>query len=95
MLSGEGRGPAAPREPVESEVLGEVQAMSGLSEGWAGTLIALARRLRDVLPETLAALETGRLDLIRARVLAGPHPAASRRVGGPPDADRADVDHPT
>ncbi|MDT4996685.1 MAG: hypothetical protein QOD45_753, partial [Pseudonocardiales bacterium] len=70
MLSGEGRGPAAPRELVESAVLGEVQAVLGVSEGWAGTLIALARRLRDVLPETLAALESGRLDLIRARVLA-------------------------
>jgi hypothetical protein len=41
-----------------------------VSEGWAGTLIALTRRLRDVLPETLAALESGRVDLIRARVLA-------------------------
>ena len=70
MLSGEGRGPAAPRELVESAVLGEVQAVLGVSEGWAGTMIALARRLRDVLPETLAALESGRLDLIRARVLA-------------------------
>ena len=30
----------------------------------------LARRLRDVLPETLDALEAGRLDLIRARQLA-------------------------
>lgn len=70
MLSAEGRAPAAPRELVESAVLGEVQAVLGVPEGWAGTLIALARRLRDVLPETLAALESGRLDLMRARVLA-------------------------
>lgn len=70
MLSGEGRGPAAPRELVESAVFGEVQAVLGVSDGWAGTLVALTRRLRDVLPETLDALESGRLDLIRARVLA-------------------------
>jgi hypothetical protein len=79
MLSGEGRGPAAPRELVESAVLGEVQAVLGVSAGWAGTLIALARRLRDVLPETLDALESGRLDLIRARVLA----EASAVLGDP------------
>jgi hypothetical protein len=69
MLSSEGRGPAAPGELIRSVVVGEVQAVLGVSEAAAGRLVDLARRLRAVLPETLAALETGRLDLTRARVL--------------------------
>jgi len=70
VLTGEGRRSAAPGELIQSSVVGELQAVLGVAEGPAGRLIDLARRLRDVLPETLAALEAGRLDLTRVRVLA-------------------------
>jgi hypothetical protein len=84
MLSGEGRGPSAPGELIESAVVGEVQAVLGIAEGPAGRMVDLARRLTAVLPETLAALECGRLDLIRATALAtatdGLKDAAAREV---------------
>jgi Domain of unknown function (DUF222) len=70
MLSSEGRGPAAPSELIVSAIVAETQAVLGIAEGPAGRLVDLARRLTVVLPETLAALEAGRLDLTRARVLA-------------------------
>ena len=70
VLSAEGRAPAAPGELIQSAVVAEAQAVLGVAEGPAGRLVDLARRLTFVLPETLAALAAGRLDLTRARVLA-------------------------
>jgi Domain of unknown function (DUF222) len=69
MLSMEGRGPTPPEELVRSAVIGEIQAVLGISAHTAERSMDLAGRLRAVLPETLHALETGRLDLIRAREL--------------------------
>jgi hypothetical protein len=58
------------REVIESAVDGEVQAVLGVSQGPAARLVDLAERLTSVLPGVLAALESRRLDLARARVLA-------------------------
>lgn len=69
LLCGEGRRPAAPDELIRTALVGEVQAVLGVAAGPATRLVDLAGRLRDTLPETLDAVETGRLDLTRARVL--------------------------
>jgi hypothetical protein len=68
-------GPRVPGQPpdhqvVETAVVGEVQAVLGVGQGPAARLVDLAQRLTTVLPETLDALETGRLDLMRVRTLA-------------------------
>ena len=70
MLSMEGRGPTAPEELVRSAVIGEIQAVLGVPAFPAERSMDLARRLHTVLPETLDALQAGRLDLVRARELA-------------------------
>jgi len=69
MLSMEGRGPTAPEELVRSAVIGEIQAVLGVPAFPAERSMDLARRLHTVLPETLDALQAGRLDLVRAREL--------------------------
>lgn len=72
MLASLPRVPGAPKdhEVVESAVVGEMQAVLGIAQSPAVRLVNLAQRLTRVLPEVLAALESGRLDRIRARVLA-------------------------
>ena len=69
LLSMEGRGPTAPEELVRSAVIGEIQAVLGVPAFPAERSMDLARRLHTVLPETLDALQAGRLDLVRAREL--------------------------
>jgi hypothetical protein len=65
------RVPGAPpdEQVIGSAVDGEVQAVLGIGAGPAARLTRLAQRMTTVLPRTLAALEAGRLDLVRARVL--------------------------
>jgi Domain of unknown function (DUF222) len=70
VLSMEGRGPLPPEELVRTSVIGEIQAVLGIPAHTAERSMDLARRLREVLPETLEALATGRLDLVRAQGLA-------------------------
>jgi Domain of unknown function (DUF222) len=72
MLASNPRVPGAPKdhEVIESAVVGELQAVLGIAQSPAVRLVNLAQRLTRVLPEVLTALESGRLDLIRARVLA-------------------------
>jgi Domain of unknown function (DUF222) len=73
MLASLPRVPGAPKdhEVIESAVVGEMQAVLGIAQSPAVRLVNLAQRLTRVLPEVLVALESGRLDLVRARVLAG------------------------
>ena len=71
-LAGLPRVPGAPpdEQVIASAVDGEVQTVLGIGAGPAARMTHLAQRLTSVLPATLAALRDGRLDLIRARVLA-------------------------
>jgi hypothetical protein len=67
-------GPRVPGQPPDDEVLrtcvaNEVQAVLGISEWSARELVHLSDRLTRILPATLSALEAGRLDLARVRVL--------------------------
>jgi hypothetical protein len=67
-------GPRVPGQPPDEEVvfdavLAEVQGALGVGEWWAGKLVEAATRLTTVHTETLAAVESGRLDLTRARQL--------------------------
>ncbi len=48
----------------------EVAAATGLSAYWAEQDVVLARALCTRLPGTLAALGTGRIDVVRARTMA-------------------------
>lgn len=57
-------------EVVDSAVTGELMAVLGVSQGQAQRLGRLATRLCSVLPDVLAALGEGRLDLARTQVLA-------------------------
>ena len=63
-------GATSDAELVMSAVTHEVMVALGISKGHAEGLQMLATRLVRVLPETLAMLECGRLDLTRARLLA-------------------------
>ena len=69
-LTGRVPGAASDTELVMSAVTVELMMALGISKGHAENLQLLATRLVRVLPETLAMLETGRLDLTRARLLA-------------------------
>lgn len=55
---------------IHSAVVDEVMVVLGTGKHHASWLIELAGRLTTVLPNTLAALEAGRIDLPRARALA-------------------------
>ena len=64
-----------PGQPSEAELVHtvvtmEVMAVLGIGKSTAESLVALAERLVRVLPDTLAALAEGRLDLARVRALA-------------------------
>jgi hypothetical protein len=68
------RGPRVSGQPddetvIDTSVVAEVAATLGVSEPQAGAMVDLAERLTRVLPDTLSALEAGRLDLDRARAL--------------------------
>ncbi len=69
-LGGRVPGAALDTELVMSAVTCELMMALGISKGHAENLQLLATRLVRVLPETLAMLECGRLDLTRARLLA-------------------------
>jgi Domain of unknown function (DUF222) len=62
-------GSAPDEEVVASAMVGELQVVLGIGQRPAGRLIDLGHRLTTVLPETLAALADGRLDLARVRTL--------------------------
>jgi hypothetical protein len=85
-LAGLPRVPGTPphEQVIATAVEGEVQAVLGIGAGPAARMIELAQRLSAVLPATLAALREGRLDLVRARVLA-------EATDGLTDADARDV----
>ncbi|MDQ1668315.1 MAG: hypothetical protein QOE40_376 [Actinomycetota bacterium] len=55
---------------IDTAVTSEVMTALGIAERPAGDLLDLARRLTGALPDVLDALEHGRLDLGRVRVLA-------------------------
>ena len=57
-------------ELTHSTVIHEVMVTLGIAKPAAERLVELATRLVSVLPDTLAALEAGRIDLPRAEVLA-------------------------
>ena len=57
-------------ELTHSTVIHELMVTLGISKPAAERLVELATRLVTVLPDTLAALEAGRIDLPRAEVLA-------------------------
>jgi hypothetical protein len=57
-------------EVVRTAVANEVQVVLGMSEWSARRLVDLSARLTRVLPDTLDALEGGRVDPTRARALA-------------------------
>ncbi|MGZ4631421.1 MAG: DUF222 domain-containing protein [Actinomycetes bacterium] len=68
-------GPSVPGQPCDEAVIastaaGEVAVALGVSSWQAHELVELATRLARVLPDTLRAVEAGRLDLSRARLLA-------------------------
>ena len=63
-------GAASDTELVMSAVTVELMMALGINQGHAEGLQLLATRLVRVLPETLAMLECGRIDLTRARLLA-------------------------
>ena len=69
-LTGRVPGAASDTDLVMSAVTVELMMALGISKGHAESLQLLATRLVRVLPETLAMLESGRLDLTRARLLA-------------------------
>src|SRR5687767_6431127 len=69
-LGGRVPGASSDAELVMSAVTVELMMALGISKGHAESLQLLATRLVRVLPETLAMLECGRLDLTRARLLA-------------------------
>ena len=85
-LAGLPRVPGAPpdEDVIASAVDGEVQAVLGIGAGPAARMTHLAGRLSAVLPATLAALQAGQLDLVRARVLA-------EATDGLTDADAREV----
>ena len=56
-------------ELTHSTVIHELMVTLGIAKPAAERLVELATRLVDVLPDTLAALEAGRIDLPRAEVL--------------------------
>jgi Domain of unknown function (DUF222) len=72
LLAAAGRVVGAPPDHVvvDSAVDAEVQVVLGIGPGPAARLVDLGRRLTGVLPGVLGALESGRLDPARARVLA-------------------------
>src|SRR3954453_19394976 len=55
---------------IDAALEGELQAVLGIPAGPAARMVWLGQRLTRTLPATLQALETGRLDLHRAKVLA-------------------------
>jgi hypothetical protein len=68
------RGPRVTGQPddsvvVDSAVVAEVAAALGIGEHQANAVVDLAMRLTQGLPETLTALEQGRLDMGRVRAL--------------------------
>ena len=71
-LAGVQRGWGVPSEfeLTHSTVVHEVEVTLGIAKPAAERLVELASRLVGVLPDTLAALEAGRIDLARAEVLA-------------------------
>jgi hypothetical protein len=69
-LGGRVPGAASDAELVGSAVTCELMMALGIGKVHAEALQLLATRLVRVLPETLAMLESGRLDLTRARLLA-------------------------
>jgi hypothetical protein len=69
-LGGRVPGATSDAELVMSAVTVELMMGLGISKGHAESLQLLATRLVRVLPETLALLESGRLDLTRVRLLA-------------------------
>ncbi|MEP6760922.1 MAG: DUF222 domain-containing protein [Sporichthyaceae bacterium] len=69
-LGGRVPGATSDTELVMSAVTCELMMALGISKSHAEGLQMLATRLVRVLPETLAMLEMGRLDLTRARLLA-------------------------
>jgi hypothetical protein len=70
-LAGVQRGWGVPSEEelTHTTVVHELQVTLGIAKGAAERLVELATRLVHVLPDTLAALEAGRIDLPRAEVL--------------------------
>lgn len=69
------RGPRVSGQPADAQVVAtavvdEVQLALGISRWEADRTVDLAQRLTNVLPQTLATLEVGRLDLARARAIA-------------------------
>ena len=57
------------KELTHSTVIHELMVTLGITKPAAERLVELATRLVTVLPQTLAALEAGRIDLPRAEVL--------------------------
>ncbi len=72
VLAAAARVPGQPEDMdlARSTTAGELMGALGVTRGAAQGLAELARRLTLVLPDALAALAAGRLDLPRARVLA-------------------------
>lgn len=85
-LAGLPRVPGTPphEQVIATAVEGEVQVVLGIGAGPAARMAHLAQRLSAVLPAALAALGDGRLDLVRARVLA-------EATEGMSDADAREV----
>src|SRR3954469_22665764 len=63
-------GPPRDHEVIDAALEGELQAVLGIPAGPAARMVWLGQRLTRELPATLDALEAGRLDLTRAKVLA-------------------------
>ena len=57
-------------ELTHSTVIHQLMVTLGIAKHAAERLLELATRLVSVLPDTLAAVEAGRIDLARAEVLA-------------------------
>ena len=85
-------------ELTHSTVIHELMVTLGIAKPAAERLVELATRLVTVLPDTLAALEAGRIDLPRAEVLASEtallDDAAARAVEALVLAKVADADGP-
>ncbi len=65
-----GWGVPSEEELTHTSVIHELQVTLGIAKPAAERLVDLATRLVTVLPDTLAAVEAGRIDLARAEVLA-------------------------